>query len=99
MPYIRSARPDDSIEVVVERIVAAHVGIQNFWSSPKGWAPASVTKLFERCRLDRQTQLARCLSLWIEPGSDLLADGRLIIARANLGALVEGAMQLGLAVF
>lgn len=96
---VQSAESGDGIERVLALIEAAHRELAAFWSNPTGWAPAEVASLFARCRLDRQAQLARCLRLWVAEGDLEDSEGRLILARANLGALVEGAMQLGLTVF
>lgn len=96
---VQSAEPGDPIERVLALIEVAHRDLAAFWTNPTGWAPSEVASLFARCRLDRQAQLARCLRLWVAEGGPEDRDGRLILARANLGALVEGAMQLGLTVF
>ncbi len=96
---VQAAKPSDSIERVLALIEAAQCDLASFWTDPTGWAPSDVASVFTRCRLDRQAQLARCLRLWVAEGSTDDGEGRLILARANLGALVEGAMQLGLTVF
>lgn len=96
---VQSAEPGDPTERVLALIEAAHRDLASFWTDPTGWAPSEVASVFARCRLDRQAQLARCLRLWVAEGGPDDNEGRLILARANLGALVEGAMQLGLTVF
>jgi len=96
---VTGARPSDPITTVLRLIVRAHDDLASFWSNPRGWAPDEAAAIFDRCRLDRLAQLARCLRYWIEEGAPEEAEGRLVLARANLGALVEGAMQLGLTVF
>jgi hypothetical protein len=76
---------------VLDRIIEHE---EKFWPHARGWAPASASDLLERARLDRQVSLARCLHLWAEPGEAPFAAGRLILAWANLGSLVEGSMAL-----
>lgn len=93
------AAASDPIATVLHHVVRAHDDLASFWSNARGWAPDEAATVFERCRLDRQTQLARCLRIWVDESAAEESDGRLVLARANLGALVEGAMQLGLTVF
>jgi len=38
--------------------------------------------------LDWMSQLTQCLSIWIDKGLDM-TDGELILARTNLGSIVE----------
>jgi hypothetical protein len=53
--------------------------------------------LLSDSRLDLQVELACCLSDWISAGCN--TDGHLVLAWANLGALVEGALMLILCVY
>lgn len=68
------------------------------WSDG-GWAPRDAADLLTHSRLDRLVSLSRCLSLWFEPAAPGEEEGRLILAWANLGALVEGMMKLVLSVY
>lgn len=83
----------------VKEIVLLNEELRSFWSASHGWAPADAANLLSRARLDRQVALSRCLSMWEEPGPDEETEGRLILAWANLGSLVEGSMKLFLCVF
>ncbi|MEW5741714.1 MAG: hypothetical protein AB1938_22535, partial [Myxococcota bacterium] len=80
--------PDDDYDDDVDRRINT---VHEIGSGPP--------ELLRRCRLDRQAQLARTLRQWADPGPSDVADARLILARANLGALVEGTMQLLLSVW
>ena len=88
-----------TVPEVVGRIAALHEQMYGFWASARGWAPDSAADLLSAARLDWQIELARTLRIWIEeppPGEE---QARLILGWANLGALVEGALKLLLAVY
>jgi hypothetical protein len=73
-----------------------------FLSRVFGWAPIEAAQLLSKARLDWQVSLSRTLLLWVQLRVDpehLEADGRLILAWANLGALVEGTLKWFAAVF
>lgn len=88
-----------SIEEVIDRITNLNSGLRDFWSSAHGWAPVAAAQLLSKSRLDWQVSLSQCLRIWIQesPGED--SQGRLILAWANLGSLVEGTMKLFLSVW
>ncbi len=65
----------------------------NFWKNPKGWAPDSVTELLVAARLDWLSGLTDALEIWVNR-VPCMTDGELLLARANLGALVEGWLML-----
>ena len=86
----------ESLEAVVEDIVRRNEAISRVWSDVFGWAPLEAANLLNRSRLDRQVSLSRTLTLWIPPQFDREcpdAEARLILAWANLGALVEGTLK------
>lgn len=65
-----------------------------FWKHESyGWAPCSSAIKIEAARLDWLSDLTDCLEIWLNK-SLLLTDGELLLARANLGALVEGWLKL-----
>lgn len=78
---------------VLQEIVRRTVAIQKFWSAAQNWAPIAAAELLSRSRLDWQVSLTRCLSTWRENPPPGESDGRLILAWANLGALVEGLLK------
>jgi hypothetical protein len=86
------------INQVVRRIANLHHGLALFWSKAAGWAPASATEMLSKARLDRLTSLACSLRRWVDT-PEPLEDGDLILAWANLGALVEAALKLHLSVY
>lgn len=90
---------DIPIEEVVRRITKLTDGLRKFWSGAEGWAPIEAAQLLSRSRLDWQVSLSSCLGIWIEEHSAGDETGRLILAWANLGSLVEGAMKLLLSVW
>jgi hypothetical protein len=86
----------ESLPGVVAAIVRRNQAIADFWSSARGWAPSDAADLLSKSRLDRQVSLSRTLTMWIsltvgEACPD--REGCLILAWANLGALVEGTMK------
>lgn len=95
----RSDQDKIPIEQVLDRIVTLNRGIRDFWSSADGWAPIEAAAILSKSRLDWQVSLSETLRLWFPSGGSQLTDGRLILAWANLGSLVEGTMKLFLSVF
>jgi len=65
----------------------------SFWASPVGWAPDSVVNKLSVARLDWLDDLTECLDIWVNKAY-FLTDGELLLAWANLGALVEGWLKL-----
>lgn len=83
-----------STEEIIERIVRLVCGMMGFWKGAHGWAPIQAAGLLSKSMLDWQASLAESLKLWNRP----LSDGELILAWANVGALVEGQLKLFLSV-
>lgn len=93
MPGIIDIGPTETIN----RIIRLNSGLQEFWSTPEGWAPIQASQLLSRSRLDRQTSLSHSLKLWDENAdyySKSTFEGLLILGWANLGSLVEGSLKL-----
>jgi hypothetical protein len=88
-----------SREKHVNRIFEHLCHLRNFWQKARGWAPEEAADMLEEVRLDRLASLARCLRLWLPDSPAEEEDGRLILARVHLGALVEGALVFVLCVF
>jgi hypothetical protein len=86
------------LEEVIRRICLISNQQRDFWSNAGGWAPDEVTQLLSKARIDRHAALAGCLKLWIDPAA-LCDEGRLILAWANLGSIVEGTLVLCITVF
>lgn len=78
----------------VKRTTHLIQSMMGFWKEAHGWAPIEAAELLNKSMLEWQSSLAEQLSAWC--GS--LSDGQLILAWANLGALVEGQMKLLLSV-
>lgn len=76
------------------RIAALTRSIMDFWADG-GWAQSEAANLLDRSMLHWQSSLAESLSHWLDSESD----GDLILAWANLGALVEGQLKLFLCVY
>lgn len=72
--------------------------VLRFWKNDsRGWAPANTSNKLEEARIDWLIDLTGCLSIWSEKWYEnayTLNDGQLILAYANLGALVEGWLKL-----
>ncbi|MDF3195360.1 hypothetical protein [Pseudomonas sp. 1928-m] len=80
----------------IERIISGNTQLAKFWSSSHGWAPKEAAELMSKSRLDWQVELSKTLQIWSSLDSK---PGELILAWANLGALVEGTLKLFLSVF
>ncbi len=82
-----------SMEEILNKIINLSNDTLKFWQDLRGWAPESVANLLEVARLDWLIDLTYCLKIWIDKGGPL-TQGELLLARANLGALVEGWLKL-----
>lgn len=82
----------------VADIIRINEHILDFWGGG-GWAPQEAAQLLSESRLDWQVSLSRMLAQWIEDPEQDRFDAHLILAWANLGALVEGTMKWFLCVF
>jgi hypothetical protein len=87
------------IEEVINRIQKLNAQLAKFWSACDGWAPIEASGLLGQSRLDWQVSLSGTLSLWIRDPADTLTPAELILAWANLGSLIEGAIKLFLSVY
>jgi hypothetical protein len=88
-----------SLTSVIQEIIGEIERIQKFWTEDGlGWPPKQAAELLEQSRMDRIVSLSHCLRLWAEP-FDGDGDGRLILAWANLGILVEGTLTWFLCVY
>jgi hypothetical protein len=77
----------------LDQIINLNERIRSFWQERAGgWAPRKAATMLENSRLDRLVSLSHSLRLWTKPCSDAEDEGRLILAWANLGILVEGTM-------
>lgn len=88
-----------SIVEVMDRIVTLNDDLRQFWTKADGWAPIEAAELLSKSRLDWQVSLSICLKIWASEPLPDDENGRLILAWANLGSLVEGTMKLFLSVF
>ncbi|WP_405279265.1 hypothetical protein [Cobetia sp. Ld8] len=80
----------------VESVIEANEKLTNFWGDSAGWAPDSAFELLSKSRLDWQVELSATLRMWNFKHN---VDGQLILAWANLGALIEGTLKLFLSVY
>ncbi len=92
--------PDlDTLEIsyssLCSRIETLTTQMMDFWISSDGWAPFEAARLLNRSMLGWQASLSSSLNRWLSASSD----GDLIMAWANLGALVEGQLKLFLSVY
>jgi hypothetical protein len=82
-----------SLSKLIESIKHKSYEALNFWEDAFGWAPDSAAKKLSAARLDWLKELTDCLEIWEDKGV-MLTDGELLLACANLGALVEGWLKL-----
>jgi hypothetical protein len=87
------------IDEVIDKIYSLTNGLQQFWGNSAGWASIEAAQLLSKSRLDWQVSLSVCLKIWNQKSVTQEEDGRLILAWANLGSLVEGSMKLFLSVW
>ncbi|CAH2714782.1 hypothetical protein BACCIP111895_01958 [Neobacillus rhizosphaerae] len=84
---------------IVDKIVEINNHVKNFWSRAQGWAPLEAAELLTKSRLDWLSSLSNSLYKWENEPISGAEEGDLILAWANLGALVEGTMKLFLSVY
>lgn len=60
----------------------------NEWENPYGYAPDSASRKIEKAMFSWMKELTDCLKIWTDKG-ETMTDGELILARANIGSLVE----------
>jgi hypothetical protein len=83
-----------TVEEVATRLDCLISNMMKFWKNAHGWAPNEAAELMNKSMLEWQESLAGTLSYWTGD----LTDGELILAWANIGALVEGQLKLALSV-
>lgn len=89
-----------SLNEVIEAIVALNGYLDRTWTGNGGWGSQEVAEILDRSRLDWQVSLSECLRAWaVDPVNNPLSDGQLILAWANLGALIEGTLKLFLSLY
>ncbi|MCC5847263.1 MAG: hypothetical protein JJU29_04140 [Verrucomicrobia bacterium] len=81
-------------EELCQRIAALTRSMMDFWEDG-GWAPGEAALLLDKSMLHWQSSLAESLTRWMNATSE----GDLILAWANLGALIEGQLKLFLCVY
>lgn len=96
MPNRLSA--SEKLKTTIDDIVCVNEFLSDFWGDG-GWASGEAARLLRESRLDWQVDLSRTLRIWLNTSKEDQSDGCLILAWANLGALVEGTMKWFLCVF
>lgn len=94
--FTQGNNPNHSIQNIVEQIIKGNKDLAGFWSKSQGWAPPEAAELMSKSRQDWQVSLSETLHLWTSVD---MTDGELILAWANLGALVEGTLKLYLSIY
>lgn len=62
--------------------------VTSIWKELRGFAPASVADKMDGAKLRWMSELTDTLDIWMNKGT-AMTDGELILARTNMGALVE----------
>ena len=63
------------------------------WKVARGFAPDDVADILDDAKLDWMLELTNTLELWIDKGESM-SEGELLLARVNMGALVESWLKL-----
>ena len=71
-----------------EKLKRLTKNIAVLWQDVQGIASVKVAKKLENAKLNWTVELTECLHIWLEKGVSM-SDGELILARTNLGTLVE----------
>src|SRR5688572_24524864 len=90
-----SLTPEETVAAIADK----NQRIADFWGRAHGWAPIEAAQLLSAARLDWQVELSRTLASWLDPPDAATVNAELILAWANLGALVEGTMKWFLSVY
>lgn len=88
-----------SYKETVNKLTELHIGVCGFWSRSDGWSPKENLELLDKSRLDWLVSLSKSMHRWDDELFIKEEDGDLILAWANLGALVEGALKLFLSIY
>ncbi|MDW7615170.1 hypothetical protein SC499_10650 [Peribacillus simplex] len=89
----------EEVRRAINEIVDIYRDHQFFWGNAAGWAPEEAEKILTRSRLDWLHALSESLFTWTEVyRTSIDNEGKLILAWANLGALLEGGIKLFLSV-
>lgn len=83
----------------IDKIIAITEGMERFWRSSQGWAPANAAALLASARLDRQTSFAHTLYDYLQPFAPEQFEAKQILGYASLRSLCEGVLKLFVAVW
>ena len=72
----------------IKEVIEITNKIMSKWMDIGGIAPDSVVDKLDNARLDWIIQLTDCLEIWTDRGGRL-SEGELLLARANIGAIVD----------
>lgn len=83
------------VREAIEEIPNIYQDHSFFWNNASGWTPEEADEILAKSRLDWLHSLSEALYIWTETYRTLSNnDGKLILAWANLGALLEGGLKL-----
>lgn len=74
--------------MIIDDICDSTSIIMREWENAHGWAPDSAANKLDNAMLKWIVELTECLRIWFNKGN-FMTDGELILARANIGSLVE----------
>ncbi|EEM05545.1 hypothetical protein bmyco0003_19660 [Bacillus pseudomycoides] len=97
--FKRKTVNDLSYSETVDKIIELNEHLKKFWSTAQGWAPIEAANLLSKSRLDWLASLSYSLHKWDQNPEPNSEHGDLILAWANLGALVEGSLKFFLSVY
>lgn len=74
--------------MIIDHICVSTSAIMREWKNAYGWAPDSTANKLDNAMLEWIVELTECLRIWFDKGN-FMTNGELILARANMGSLVE----------
>ena len=85
----------EALATKINELVESIRKTTSFWSNHNGWAPEATANILSRAQLNWISSLSVSLHNW----NRCLSNGDLILAWANIGAIVEGYLKFFLVVY
>jgi len=83
---------------MIDKICVLTKKTMSEWKDPYGYAPNSAAKKLTNAMLPWIIELTECLRIWVDKDI-MMTDGELILAKTNLGSLIESWLKFFLCVY